>query len=358
MRVGIIGDGITSLSLAKALINENIYVDIFTTKKNNILNNTRTIGISKSNIEYFNSNILNINKLIWRIKHIEIFSEILKNENLINFKSNDNQLFSILKNYQLYKILNKNLLKNKFFKKKYFQFNLSLIKNYEIIIITDYSHALTKKFFSKKIIKKYNSLAYTTVLKHENILNNTATQIFTKNGPLAFLPISPNETSVVYSFSDHQNLKKENVENLIRNYNFKYKIDKFPPINSFELQSISLRSYYHDKILAFGDLLHRVHPLAGQGFNMTIRDIKILLDIIKKYKSLGLPLDSSVNQKFEKMKKTQNLIFSSGIDLIYEFFNVERKIKNHILSKTIQYLGKNPNINNILKKVADKGLIF
>ena len=118
MRVGIIGDGISSLTLAKALINENIYVDIFTSKKNNILNKSRTIGISKSNIEYFNSNILNINKLAWKIKQIEIFSENLKNEKLINFKSNDNQLFSILRNYQLYEILNKNLSKNKFFKKK------------------------------------------------------------------------------------------------------------------------------------------------------------------------------------------------------------------------------------------------
>ena len=358
MRVGIIGDGITSLTLAKALINENIYVDIFTTKKNNILNKSRTIGISKSNIEYFNSNILNIDKLIWKIKHIEILSENLNNEKLINFNSNDNQLFSILRNYQLYEILNKNLSKNKFFKKNYFKFNSSLIKNYAIVIITDYSHSLTKKFFSKKIIKKYNSLAYTTVLKHETILNNTATQIFTKNGPLAFLPISSNETSVVYSFSDHQNLNKENVENLIRNYNFKYKIDKFPSIDSFELQSISLRSYCHEKFLAFGDLLHRVHPLAGQGFNMTIRDIKILLDIIKKNNSLGLPLNTSVNQKFEKMIKSKNLIFSSGIDLIYEFFNVERKTKSPILSKTIQYFGKNPNINNILKNVADKGVIL
>ncbi|GIS28289.1 MAG: hypothetical protein CM15mP129_04860 [Chloroflexota bacterium] len=120
MRVGIIGDGISSLSLAKALINENIYVDIFTTKKNNIINKSRTIGISKSNIEYFNSNILNIDKLIWKIKNIEIFSENLKNEKLINFKSNDNQLFSILRNYQLYELLNKNLSKNKFFKKKIF----------------------------------------------------------------------------------------------------------------------------------------------------------------------------------------------------------------------------------------------
>ena len=119
-----------------------------------------------------------------------------------------------------------------------------------------------------------------------------------------------------------------------------------------------MRSYYHDKILAFGDLLHRVHPLAGQGFNMTIRDIKILLDIIKNNNSLGLPLDTSVNQKFEKMLKTQNLIFSSGIDLIYEFFNVERKTRNTLLSKTIQYFGKNPNINKIFKKVADTGVIL
>ena len=101
---------------------------------------------------------------------------------------------------------------------------------------------------------------------------------------------------------------------MIRNYNFKYEINKFPPIYSFELQSISLRSYYKDKILAFGDLLHRIHPLAGQGFNMTIRDIKILLEIIKKKNSLGLPLDSSVNREFEETLKHKNLIFSSGIE--------------------------------------------
>ncbi len=356
MRVCIIGDGISSLTLAKALINENIYVDIFTTKKNNLLNKSRTIGISKSNIEYFNSNILNIDKITWKIKNIEIFSENLKNEKILNFRSNDNQLFSILRNYQLYEMLKKDLSKNKFFKKKYLNFNSSLIKNYEIVIITDYSHIFTKKFFSKKIIKKYKGLAYTTIVKHKKIPNITATQIFTKNGPLAFLPISQNETSIVYSFGDNQNVQKENVENLIKNYNFKYKINKFPSVNSFELQSISLRSYYQGKFLAFGDLLHRIHPLAGQGFNMTIRDIKILLDIIKKKNSLGLSLDSSVNKEFEKMLKHKNLIFSNGIDVIHEFFNFERKTKNTFLSKTIQYLGKNQNINNIFTKVADKGI--
>ena len=38
-----------------------------------------------------------------------------------------------------------------------------------------------------------------TIITHEKILNNIAVQIFTKKGPLAFLPISDTQTSVVYS---------------------------------------------------------------------------------------------------------------------------------------------------------------
>ena len=53
MRVCIIGAGLTSLTLAKALVNQKIYVDIHVEKKSQILSKTRTLGISKSNIEFF-----------------------------------------------------------------------------------------------------------------------------------------------------------------------------------------------------------------------------------------------------------------------------------------------------------------
>ena len=49
------------------------------------------------------------------------------------------------------------------------------------------------------------------------------TQIFTKIGPIAFLPVSLTETSVVYSIKEKQNI---NLEKLIRQYNTKYKIIK------------------------------------------------------------------------------------------------------------------------------------
>ena len=69
---------------------------------------------------------------------------------------------------------------------------------------------------------------------------------------------------------------------MINKYNFKYKIIKMNKPDCFELKSMSMRSYYYKNILAFGDLLHKLHPLAGQGFNMSIRDINELSKIIKK----------------------------------------------------------------------------
>ena len=166
--------------------------------------------------------------------------------------------------------------------------------NYSLVINTDFTHPITKKYFNKKILKEYNSVAYTTTIGHQKIDNNVAVQIFTKRGPLAFLPVSEKETSVVYSLNYLANNSDKNIGDLIEEYNYKYKIQKIEKINSFELKSLSLRSYYHDNILAFGDLLHRIHPLAGQGFNMTLRDIKIFLDIIVNKVSLGLAIDLSL----------------------------------------------------------------
>jgi 2-octaprenyl-6-methoxyphenol hydroxylase len=357
MTICILGNGLSALTLAKALVNQNIYVDIVFQKKNFEFSKSRTIGISKSNTNFFNKNIVNIEKLLWKLKKIEIFSDNLKKEKLINFENNNDQLFSVIKNHKLYDILEKDLSKNKYFKKKISNNdNLFFINDYDLVINCDYFHILTKKYFSKKIVKKYNSIAYTTIIKHEKILNDSAIQIFTRRGPLAFLPISSNETSIIYSVHGSIKNTKENIEELIKTYNFKYKINKIEKIDSFELKCLNLRSYHHNNILAFGDLLHRIHPLAGQGFNMTIRDIKILTNIIRNRCDLGLLLDSSVNDEFENKLRHKNFIFSNGVDLIHEFFNIERKTKSNILSKSIQLIGKNPSINKMLTKIADKGI--
>ena len=356
MRICIIGGGLTSLALAKALVNQNIYVDLLGDKKKQIIDQSRTIGITKSNIEYFNNNIVGIDKIIWKLNKIEIFSEKLKKEKLLKFQNHNQELFGIVKSFDLYNILEKSLKGNMFLKRNNLK-NLTNVENkYDLLINLNFSNLISKKYFAKKVIKKYKSLAYTVILKHEKIDNNIAKQIFTKIGPLAFLPLSDIETSIVYSIKDNSNIKKEKLIELINLYNPKYKIKKINKISSFELSSINLRNYYYKNILAFGDLLHRIHPLAGQGFNMTIRDIRFLIDLIKNKTSLGLPIDQSICTEFEKKIKHKNFLFTTGIDLVYELFNFERKLDGDLLSKSIQIAGKNSSLHKILTKIADVGI--
>ena len=356
MKVSILGNGLTSLTLAKLLVNQGIKVDIFSDQKIKKNNKIQTLGISKSNIEFFNENILDIKKFLWNINKIEIFSENLRNEKILNFQNGKENLFAIIRNYDLYNYLFLNLNKNRLikFKKKTSYDNL-IKNNYQLIFNCDYSHSISKKFFFKKINKSYDSVAYISIITHKKISNNTASQIFTKKGPLAFLPMSPTETSVVYSVKGG---KKINFEEIIRNYNSKYKIFKISKTVNFELKSSHLRSYYHKNIIAFGDMLHRIHPLAGQGFNMTIRDIKKVYELIKFKKEHGLDLDISICSEFEKKTKDKNYLFLNGIDFIYEFFNFENKLNTNSLSKSLKFFGKNKIINNLFTKFADNGLVI
>ena len=363
MNVCIIGDGLTSLSLAKILIKKKINVHIYHQKKNITLIPSRTIGITENNISFLKKeNFQFSKKYAWEIKRIEIYTEKLKSNKILNFENNNNKLFFMIKNDEFYKKLNKQLIDSKFFKRIKIKNNnvyKKLLKNekYDLIINRDTNNILSKKFFSKKINKDYGNIAFTTILKHKKLINNTATQVFTKLGPVAYLPISNSETSIVCSLEVKNKKYTDNeIINLIKDNNKKYKIKKFMKLNKFKLQSSILRNYYYKNILAFGDLLHKVHPLAGQGFNITIRDIKVLSKIIQNRIDLGMQLDPFIFEEFEKKTKHSNFIFSSGIDFIYEFFNFDKKNNNKNLNKILRYIGKNKNLNNTFIKLADNGL--
>ena len=363
MNICLIGNGLSSLVLAKVLIEKNIRVSLlFESKKANTLA-TRSIGISKKNYDYFNKEISNIHKISWPINNIEIFKENNLEKKILNFKNENRQLFFMIKYNDLYNLINSKLKKNKKFKiikKKNILYN-DIIKNYnfDIIINSDSKNIIYKEFFFKKILKDYKSTAFTTIIKHQRIKNDIATQIFTDLGPLAFLPISNSETSVVFSILQNKNrFDEKDIKNLIFKYNKKYKIKSFLNFEKFNLKYLNLRKYVYKNILSFGDSIHKVHPLAGQGFNMTLRDIKTLLDLIQDRLELGLPLDSFILKKFESITKHKNYIFSSGIDFIYEFFKFENKYGNEYSNKILTSLGRNKFFNKYASKLADSGLNF
>lgn len=172
------------------------------------------------------------------------------------------------------------------------------------------------------------------------------------------MPISRNQTSVVFSKNNENiSLNQKMLEELIKKYSQDYKIKKFSKFEKFELKFSIVRNYYYKQVMILGDGLHKIHPLAGQGFNMTLRDIKILSSIINNRIDLGLELNHSIYEEFEKKTKHFNLLFASGVDLIHEFFKFDNKSKNHYSTKLIKVFGRNKIFKYFFSNYADKGLM-
>ncbi len=345
MKICLLGNNLTNLVLANILLKKKINVDIISQAKSSSLTNSiRTIAISNENYEFLKENIKGLSSLGWPTEKIKIYSDKNKSSELFEFKNKKQNNFYLLKYSTFFNLMKKNKFL-KIIKLKTYNFNYINKRNYNLIINSEKNNPITKKYFQKKVEKNYKSLAHTAIIDHKKIENRIATQIFTKNGPLAFLPLSNNQTSIVFSNNSTKLMNKLNLLAKINSYNYQYKITKISEVESVDIKFSVLREYIYKNILSFGDLIHKVHPLAGQGFNMTIRDIKSLSNILDENIKLGIEDGQMIAQKFQENNKHLNFMFGLGIDTINSFFKLDAKLKNNLSEPIFKVLKGNKFLN-------------
>ncbi len=345
MKICLLGNNLTNLVLANILLTKKIKVDIICQSSKSPPKNTiRTIAISNENYKFLKKNIKGINKLGWPAKKIKIYSNKSNSSELFEFTNKNENNFYLVKYITLYNLVKKNKLL-KFIRLKSYNLNTIKKRNYNLIINSDQNNLITKKYFQKQIIKNYRSVAHTAIIEHEEFDNKIATQIFTKSGPLAFLPLSNKQTSIVFSNYTTKFIDKNKLLEIIEKFDHNYEISKISNVESFSIKFQTLRNYIFENILCFGDLIHKVHPLAGQGFNMTIRDIKSLTDILDENIKLGIDDGAIISQKFQENNKHLNFIYGIGIDTINSFFKLDSKLKNNLSQPLFKILKGNKLIN-------------
>tara|TARA_Y100000590_G_scaffold51625_1_gene54223 strand:+ start:5938 stop:7035 length:1098 start_codon:yes stop_codon:yes gene_type:complete len=363
MKICLIGNNLTSLILANILSKKNIYSEIYSLKSSRVKFQTRSLGITTSNLKYLNDffkviskKTKNINKIKVCIKNGKINDEILFSDESIS-------LLNIIKYEDLFSIIKSKTAKCKHIsfknlKKKSDLIALTKEKKFQLVISCESYNILTKKFLKQEISKNYYNKAFTTVLRHSAVKNNVATQVFTEYGPIAYLPLSDKLTSVVFSYETNKKyiISENDIINLIKEHNPFYKILAQQKIEKFNLYLKLPKNYYYKNILFFGDAIHSIHPLAGQGFNMTIRDMIKFSELLDEKINLGLFINKSICKEFEKKTKNYNSLFSLGIDFIYEFFRFNKNFIPSSVSKIFfSYINKNQKIKDIGIKIANQG---
>ena len=139
------------------------------------------------------------------------------------------------------------------------------------------------------------------------------------------------------------------------------KLKKIKNISNIQSYPINLNlktKYFKKNVLILGDGLHTVHPMAGQGFNLVLRDIKKLKDLIFKTLKLGLLIKNSfILKDFYNSRNPENNLFGLGINLTNMFFKNNKfffPLKKRILNNIYRF----NFIKKISRSISDKGILF
>ena len=372
-KICIIGSGLTGLTTALVLSKLNIEIDLIAKfKSNEELLDNRTTAISPSNYDFLLKFLdKKDSRLFWPSIKIDLYHEESgQYHHFMNFERNGKNLMYIVQNSKLIKIILKKIKNQKKVKiintevrkvdeKKSAVFLKNKTINYDsIFLCVGRRSQLTKELIGKRIVNDdLNDIAFTSIIKHNLNITNSK-QYFLKEGPLAILPINKKEFSLVWSVS--KNYKLDIMEDLIRE---KLKrilgLDKKINISKIDFFPISFNfnvNFLKKNVLILGEGSYNIHPVAGQGFNLILRDIKKLFEYIREYQSLGLQIkDSRILEKFIYSRKPENLLFGLGINFTNKFFkhNQNTSLLKEIILKDID---KFKFLKKLSLKISDKGI--
>ncbi|QIW10473.1 FAD-dependent monooxygenase [Francisella sp. LA112445] len=139
---------------------------------------------------------------------------------------------------------------------------------------------------------------------------NTAYERFMTDGVLAMLPKSETTMGCVWTVDREDSkakldLDKKEFEELVQD-RFGYRLGEVKVATKpavFPLYLVQSNQVYKDNVLFFGNALHFLHPVSGQGMNLSIRDIGFLYDLLAK-----LPRQSSDCHPFQTKGNIENVL--------------------------------------------------
>ena len=140
----------------------------------------------------------------------------------------------------------------------------------------------------------YNQTALVCAVDHEKPHNGIAHQFFMPGGPLAILPLPGNRSSIVWSEAEPRastlaQASDDEFMGALRPAfgNFLGDISLTGQRHSYPLSLSLAGAFVAEKLALVGDAAHGVHPIAGQGLNLGLRDVSALAEMLADAKRRG-----------------------------------------------------------------------
>ena len=178
---------------------------------------------------------------------------------------------------------------------------------------------------------RYRQTAIVTTVRHERPHAGIAVEPFLPSGPFAILPMTGNRSSIVWT--ERQALASRLLalpeadfaaELAARFGDFLGMVEPIAPRWSYPVRLQLAERYCDRRLVLVGEAAHVIHPIAGQGLNLGLRDVAALAELVIDARRLGLDIgDAHVLQRYQQWRRADAVLLAAVTDGLNRLFSNE-----------------------------------
>ena len=184
----------------------------------------------------------------------------------------------------------------------------------------------------------YDQIAIVLVARHERPHRGVAQERFLPGGPFAILPMrdgpeGEHRSSIVWT--ERADLARRLLELDPPRFQAEFArrfgdhlgcVEPAGPRWWYPLGLVHADRYTETRLVLVGDAAHGIHPIAGQGYNLGVRDIAALVEVLVDAKRLGLDLGAADTlERYAQWRRADNFAMVAATDLLNRLFSNDIK---------------------------------
>ena len=176
---------------------------------------------------------------------------------------------------------------------------------------------------------RYPQTAIVTTVRHQRPHAGIAVEHFLPAGPFAILPMTGNRSSIVWTEREEfaprlmaLSDREFAVELAARFGDFLGAIEPIGPRWSYPVGLMLAERYVDRRLALIGEAAHVIHPIAGQGLNLGIRDVAALAEIVIDARRLGLDIgDDALLRRYQQWRRLDAMLLAAVTDGLNRLFS-------------------------------------
>ena len=176
--------------------------------------------------------------------------------------------------------------------------------------------------------RDYGQTAIIANLTPELPHGNVAYERFTASGPMALLPLNGQRCALVYTTvsKDTKGLLNCSEQAFLTHIQqcFGDRLGRLQQVgqrSAYPLRLIFAREHYRQRVVLVGNAAHTLHPIAGQGFNLGLRDVAALADVLAQASQTGADISAQkVLQDYANWRRwdqRRTVLFTDGLTRLF-----------------------------------------